>query len=90
MNKSKVLHMNQIQVIGTDYIRYASRSIDHLVVSNSNKRIELWIYNYEGQHFRVFESVTNAIQHINYSSTNSLIDFDNEDDLDSYLLNLKF
>lgn len=82
--------MNQIEVLDTDYIRYASRSIDHLFVSNTNKRIELWIYNYEGQHFRVFDSVKNAMQHINYSSANSLIDFNNEADLDSYLLNLKF
>jgi hypothetical protein len=82
--------MNHIQTIETQYIRYARRSLDTVEVKQSEKCMKtFWVYNYEGWHFRVFESLAKAEAFLDNESYECLIDFVCEKELDDYLLNYK-
>lgn len=47
--------MNTFQTINTDYIK-ASRTIETVLVSKENLGKLFFVYNYEGNSFRVFEN----------------------------------
>lgn len=82
--------MNTIETINTDYIR-SSRTIETVLVSNSNSKKVFFIYNFEGCSFRVFNSYLNLINFFKYNETESDFHFDTEIELDSFLseVNLK-
>jgi len=50
----------------------------------------LWIYNCEGVHFRVFGSEKEAWNLLDNKADDCLIDFDKEEDLDRYLVEIDF
>lgn len=78
--------MNNLNVIDTDYIR-SSRTIETIIVSNDLVSKVLFVYNYEGYSFRVFDS---HIKLINFfiNQNENFEHFENEDDLDFFLANI--
>jgi len=76
--------MNEIKPIAADYIQN-SKTIETLVLTNGRKTQVCYIYNYEGVHFRYFDNVLNLLQFFQYGE-NPEHCFDNEDELDSFLL----
>ncbi|MDO7172115.1 hypothetical protein [Mariniflexile sp. AS56] len=79
--------MNTLQTINTEYLR-ASKTLETTVVSKENLSKVFFIYNYEGNSFRVFE---NHLDLINFfqNKSDSFIHFSTETDLDNFLLNVK-
>jgi hypothetical protein len=64
----------------TIYLR-PSRTIE---IVNNLKKV-LFIYNYEGCHFRVFNSKKSLRDFLNKSSYNCIFETDNEKELDSFI-----
>jgi hypothetical protein len=82
--------MNSIQTIHTQYIRYANRSLDTVkVVSEMGQEKTLWIYNFEGIHFRVFGSEKEAWNLLDNKADDCLIDFDKEEELERFLVEIE-
>lgn len=76
--------MNSLQCLHTEYLR-SSRTIETVLVSDRNLNKVVFIYNYEGNSFRVFEShmsLLNFFQH----DVEPDFHFDTEFQLDSFLL----
>jgi hypothetical protein len=75
--------MNKLISISTEYLS-SSRSIEtlNLVLFEENKQV--YVYNFEGKHFRVFESLVEMIQFFEVGNE-PLASFDSEADLDEYL-----
>jgi hypothetical protein len=76
--------MNKITQLTTDYLR-ASRTIETYQVSHNNKSTICYVYNYEGTHFRLFNSVLELISFWE-SGTEPEVSFDSEEEMDEYLL----
>lgn len=79
--------MNNIKTIDSEYIR-SNRSIDTILVSKGNSCKTLWIYNFEGVHYRVFENLLDIFGFLN-NVTEPKYDFENEIELDNFLLNYR-
>jgi hypothetical protein len=79
--------MNQIQTINTEYLR-ASRTIETIEVTDEKSTSIFYVYNYEGNSFRLF---VNHLNLINFFLDKSESDFyfcsDNE--LDDFLSKFK-
>ena len=75
--------MNTIKVLATKYLR-PSRTIETVLVSNSQKEKIYFIYNYEGYSFRVFET---HLKLLNFFQDKIESDyyFESEKDLDNFL-----
>ncbi len=71
-----------------EYLR-ASRTIETIEVSLGRKSKIYFIYNHEGMHFRLFDSLISLIQFFE-ASIESKISFDNEMELDAYLEKVVF
>jgi hypothetical protein len=79
--------MNEYKTIQTEYLK-ASRTIETVLVSNESLNDILFIYNYEGISFRVFESHLDLINFfLNMSETN--YHFDTENEVDDFLAEVK-
>lgn len=78
--------MNKIIPISTVYIT-PSRTIEIFNLVRSNETKQIYVYNYEGKHFRIFESLVDLIQFFEFGKEPSSA-FDSETDLDEYLNNL--
>lgn len=81
--------MNSLQTLQTIYYSRASRTIETVLVSNKIKSIHLYIYNYEGYSFRVFETKKGVSDFFNLN-IESKFHFENENSLDNYLSNIQF
>ena len=77
--------MNEFEAIDTYYIR-ASRTIETVLVSNGSKKKVLFIYNYEGYSYRVFDDILKLINFFN-DSYETNIEFETDYQLDKYLAN---
>lgn len=75
--------MNNFQAINTEYLR-ASRTIETVLVTKENSSKVFFIYNYEGNSFRVFQSQMNLI-HFFLNKTESDFHFNSEIELDHFL-----
>lgn len=75
--------MNRILTINTEYLR-PSRTIETVIVKNEDSKRVLFIYNYEGNSFRVFK---NYLGLINFFLNKSESDFhlSSEEELDQFL-----
>ncbi|HLS29669.1 MAG TPA: hypothetical protein VK021_02310 [Flavobacteriaceae bacterium] len=75
--------MNAIQTINTEYLS-PSRTIETILVSKNNLNKVFFVYNYEGNSFRVFE---NHLGLINFFQDKAVSDFHFETDgqLDDFL-----
>lgn len=80
--------MNKIIPITTEYIT-PSRTIEIFNLVRSNETKQIYMYNYEGKHFRVFESLVDLIQFFEIGKE-PLVAFDSESDLDEYLDQMPF
>ncbi len=77
--------MNKITVISTEYIT-PSRTVEMIALENSRRRRAVFIYNYEGTHFRFFETLISLLQFFELGQEPN-ISFYTEFELDSYLMN---
>lgn len=75
--------MNRIIPITTEYIT-PSRTIEIFHLIRFEEKTQVYVYNYEGKHFRVFVSLVDLIQFFE-SGKEALPSFDSEYDLDEYL-----
>lgn len=78
--------MNSIKTIETEYLR-SNRTIDTILVNQGVISKIFWIYNFEGIHFRVFEKLLEVHNFLN-NSFEAKYSFNNEKELDDFLLNL--
>ncbi len=74
--------MNKFRSINTEYLR-SSRTIETVEVCNSNTKKLFYVYNYEGNSFRIFDNVLNLIDFFEFNS-NKYLHFDTEQELDNY------
>lgn len=79
--------MNTFKAIHVEYLR-SSRTIETVLVSNQELSQVFFIYNYEGNHFRVFK---NHLDLINFFQDNAECDFEfgTEEELDLFLSDVK-
>jgi hypothetical protein len=81
--------MLNIQTIYNEYIRYANRTIECVEIIKNQSVLHYWIYNYQGNHFRVFDSLLDVFAFLNNQCDNNWVaDFDTEEELDSFLLSI--
>ncbi len=78
--------MNDINQIDITYLT-SSRTIETLLIGQKCKSV--YVYNYEGYHFRLFLELRELIQFVQLGKEPQL-EFSNDEDLDDYLLNTKF
>lgn len=79
--------MNTFQTINTEYLR-ASRTIEIVLVSKENLSKVFFIYNYEGNSYRLFVNHTNLINFFQ-NKTNSDFHFNTEMEVDNFLSKVK-
>ena len=77
--------MNDINILKTIEIR-ASRTLDMLSVSDKNERKLLFLYNYEGEHYRLFDCKMEVRKFFNCEGA-TFLEFEDDETLDFYLLN---
>jgi hypothetical protein len=77
--------MNDIETIKTFYIRN-SRTLESTVVSSRNEKKLFFIYNYEGLHYRLFDSKIEVRKFFNGENA-MFLEFEDDETLDFYLLN---
>lgn len=75
--------INKITPITTEYLT-PSKSIEVLEVLNSGKTKLVFIYNYEGTHFRYFDSLIGLLQFFE-SRVEPNVAFDTENEMNDYL-----
>lgn len=78
--------MNDIETVQTDYIRN-SRTIELIKVTNKVTTIYFYLYNYEGTYFTLFPNLLALLNYFGNQDCECLT-FDNEEDVDNYLINL--
>lgn len=79
--------MNTFHTINTEYLR-ASRTLETTLVSKESMSKVFFIYNYEGNSFRVFENLLALIKFFrNEEDTN--IHFNTEIELDDFLMKVE-
>ena len=79
--------MNTINTCQTIYYKRSSRTIETVMVSNGNECRKIYVYNYEGYSFRVFETRKEVSNFFNLN-IESKFHFNNEECLDNFLINL--
>lgn len=79
--------MNTFKTINTDYLR-ASRTIETVIVTRDNSDKVFFIYNYEGNSYRVFENHLSLI-HFLQDKSESDFHFSSEEELDLFLSEVK-
>lgn len=77
--------MNKITVINTEYIT-SSRTLEIIALENSRRRRCVFVYNYEGTHFRFFDTLISVIEFFQ-SGKDSNVSFNTEAELDLFLEN---
>lgn len=79
--------MNTLKTIRTVYYGRASRTIDTVLVSNNNVEKTIYVYNYEGYSFRVFETKKDLSNFCNLD-IDSKFHFNSDEELDDYLIKM--
>ncbi|HEY9221138.1 MAG TPA: hypothetical protein VIO43_06115 [Lutibacter sp.] len=77
--------MNNFYQIEVFYIR-PSRTIETILLESSSKKRIVYVYNYEGWHFRVFNNIMEVINFFD-DKFEPEISFEDEEKLDEYLQN---
>jgi len=77
--------MNEIHMLGVDYIR-GSRTVETILLKNGGNSHLCYVYNYEGGHFRMFEDLISLIQFF-CEGKEAYKDFMVEEDLEVFLEN---
>ncbi|MCR9182707.1 MAG: hypothetical protein NXH73_07250 [Flavobacteriaceae bacterium] len=79
--------MQTIRILQTDYVHHANRTIETLLIGGSKK---LYIYNHQGQYFKVFTSSTDINNYLNGQKVKILAEFIEEVEMDNFLLTLEY
>ncbi len=79
--------MNTFKTINTAYLR-ASRTIETILVSSDELSKLFFVYNYEGNSYRVFENHLSLI-HFFQEKNESEYHFNTEDEVDQFLSKVK-
>lgn len=79
--------MNTFTTINIEYLR-PSRTIETVLVTMENLSKVFYVYNYEGNSFRLFESHLGLIQFFQDRSESDF-HFSTEDELDRFLSSIK-
>jgi len=82
----KYLKMKSYKVIEIDYV-HPSRTIETILIGIKKNGTIVYIYNFEGLFFRVFNSFIEILEFFT-DKKEPKIYFESEDDLDEYLGNL--
>lgn len=77
--------MNTITSISIEYIT-SSRTLEIIALENTRRKRCVFVYNYEGTHFRFFDTLISVLEFFQ-SGKDSNISFNTEDELDFYLKN---
>lgn len=75
--------MNTFKAVHTEYLR-PSRTIETVLVSNENVSLVFFIYNYEGNSFRVFKNHLDLILFFQ-DKAEADYEFGTEEELDGFL-----
>jgi len=78
--------MNDFKAINVEYIR-ASRTIETVLVTKEDYSKLFYVYNYEGNSFRVFETLLSLINFFQNKSESDFC-FNTESKLDYFLSNV--
>ena len=78
--------MNNVTCVEVDYLR-SSRTIETILLENSSKKRIVYIYNYEGWHFRVFNNIIQVLDFFD-DKFEPEFSFEDEVELGKYLENL--
>jgi hypothetical protein len=79
--------MNQIILLSTEHIT-PSRTIELINLVNSRSSRLVYVYNFEGIHFRFFDSLVAVLQFFE-SGNEPDHSFTTEEDLDAFLKNFR-
>ena len=79
--------MNDFQTINIEYIR-ASRTIETILISKENLSTVFFVYNYEGNSYRVFKNHLDLINFFQNKAKSSFY-FNTEIELDNFLYFVK-
>jgi len=79
--------MNHFRTIDTDYLR-PSRTLETIEVSNNSNSKLVYLYNHEGNSYRLFYSHINFINFFQ-NQAESAFHFSSENELDAYLEKMK-
>jgi len=75
--------MNTFTTVETSYIT-PSRTVETIFLQNNNSNRVIYLYNYEGLHFRIFNTTLELVDFFT-NQTEASISFENEQELDQYL-----
>lgn len=78
--------MNNYSQIEVSYLR-PSRTVETILLENSSKKRIVYVYNYEGWHFRVFNNIIEILDFFD-DKFEPEISFEDEEELEKYLENL--
>lgn len=80
--------MNILNTIESIHFR-SNRSLDLTMISNHNReklsQTLVYIYNYEGIHYRIFATLTDYLNFLNNMGDNCICEFDSETKMENYL-----
>ncbi len=79
--------MNTFQTVNTEYLK-PSRTIETVIISKGSHNKVFFIYNYEGNSFRVFENHLNLFQFFQ-NKNDCYFHFDTKVELDCFLSKVK-
>ncbi len=74
--------MNTINVLNTQYLHSANRTIETISINNK----VFYIYNHQGQYFRLFDQKEELGNYLDAKPYKMLCEFYSEEALDNYLL----
>ncbi|AXG68805.1 hypothetical protein KORDIASMS9_01021 [Kordia sp. SMS9] len=79
--------MNKFQAINVEYLR-GSRTLETILVTKKNSSKVFYIYNYEGNSFRVFENLLSLMKFFQNKFEGNF-HFQTETELDEFLAKVK-
>lgn len=83
--------MNDIKTIQVDEIIYASRTLETILLTNEDKKEKVvYLYNYDGLHFRIFANVFEVGNFLSGKSYQILQEYSHERWVDRFLEKYEF
>lgn len=80
--------MNNFNVIQTEYLR-SDKTIETILITDKKYSKLIYVYNYEGLHFRVFNEILELSKCLQGISHNLLTECTTENELDDFLQHLQ-
>ena len=79
--------MNSIEAVQVDYIKYSSRTLETILLINKENKSKkvVYLYNYEGVHFRIFENIIEVANFFTNKPYKVLKEYLNEKYADRFL-----